>query len=164
MSVAAEHRLLDGEDLVIDQGRVFGGDLLKERIKGEDPVGDPEDAGFGVDAPVFGDEDVHAVRDDLVHDDRVVPVVLRLVRRGELRCSGRHGRGRLEDVVGLQFRREALADLLVLVLLDFAQADGVRAFLVLELVQPVEDVPDVAPHHGRCLAMNQDVRVEEDPH
>ncbi len=113
---------------------------------------------------ILRDEDVHAVRYHLVHDDRIVPIVFRPVRCGELRCAGRHRRDRLEDVVRLEFRSEALADPLVLVLLDFAQADRMRALLMLKSVKPVEDVPDVSPNHGRCLAMNQDVGVEENPH
>ena len=97
---------------------------------------------------------------DLIYDDRVVPVVLGLILRRELRCLFGHRRGGLEDVVRLEFGREAVAYLLVLVLCDLGDADRVRALVVLELVQPEEDVPDVPTHHGRCLTVNQDIRVE----
>ncbi len=124
MLVRAEHRLLDSENFVIDERRVFRRDLFEERVQREDPIGNPEKRSFGVDAAILSNKDVYPVRDDFVHDYRIVPVVLRPVRRGELRRTGRHRRGRLEDVVRLEFSRETLTDLLVPVLLDFAQTHG----------------------------------------
>src|SRR5580704_1716084 len=38
------------------------------------------------------------------------------------------------------------------------------AFPMLEPIQPVENIPNVPTHNRRCLAVNQDVRVEEHSH
>src|SRR5579871_2303768 len=71
----AENGLLDREDLVIDEGRVLRINLLQERVKREHAVRDSEDCPLGVHATVLGDKNVHSVREHLVHDDRIVPVV-----------------------------------------------------------------------------------------
>ena len=115
-------------------------------------------------ATVFRDEQVHPVREYLVDDDRVVAIILRLVRGRELLCLRGEWGGRLEDVVRLEFGPEGAADLLVPVLRDLRDADGVCDLIVPELVQPEEHVPDIPPHHGRCLTVDQDVRIEQNTH
>ena len=113
---------------------------------------------------VFFDEQVHPIREYLVHDDRVIVVVVRAVRSRELLCLWRERSGGLEDVVRLEFGPECVADFLVLVLRDLRDADGMCDLVVPELVQPEEHVPDITPHHGRCLTMNENVRIEQDAH
>ena len=50
------------------------------------------------------------MREDFVHDDRVVAVVLGLVGPGELLYFFGDGRGRSENVIGLELGLEAIAD------------------------------------------------------
>jgi hypothetical protein len=49
-------------------------------------------------------------------------------------------------------------------LFDLSDACRMEAFLMREFVEPKEQSSNIGASHGGCLAMNQNVRIEESLH